>query len=114
LEQLRRPKLARSSNLVWGPRVATPEARNFRDNLHFSYHRRILDYRDLPSNARLTLSLLANIMIASTAKLLLLGLILVGETVGQYDPNLVGTWSTKSAKVITGPVRTLPLCHDAH
>lgn len=52
-------------------------------------------------------------MIASTAKLLLLGLVLVGEAVGQYDPNLVGTWSTKSKKVITGPVRTLPLCHDA-
>jgi hypothetical protein len=49
-------------------------------------------------------------MIASMAKAILLGLALVGETLGQYDPNLVGTWSTKSKKVITGPVCILPLC----
>jgi hypothetical protein len=46
-------------------------------------------------------------MIASTPKILLLGLALVGGTFGQYDPNLVGTWSTKSKKVITGPVSAL-------
>ena len=43
-------------------------------------------------------------MITSMLKLLLLGLTLVGGTLGQYDQALVGTWSTKSRKVITGPV----------
>jgi hypothetical protein len=47
-------------------------------------------------------------MITATPKILLLGLALVGGTLGQYDPELVGTWSTKSKKVITGPVSHLP------
>ena len=68
------------------------------------------DHHDLLSNARLTLNPLGNAMIASMAKAILLGLALVGETLGQYDPTLVGTWSTKSKKVVTGPVCTLPLC----
>ena len=29
-------------------------------------------------------------------------------TAAQIDPGLIGTWTTKSRKVLTGPVRTLP------
>ena len=32
------------------------------------------------------------------------GLLLAGQVLAGYDPALVGTWSTKSKSVITGPV----------
>jgi hypothetical protein len=63
----------------------------------------ILNRRNVPSNAPDAEAEISN-MITSIPKLLLLGLTLIGGTFGQYDQALVGTWSTKSRKVITGPV----------
>jgi len=42
-------------------------------------------------------------MIPSIPDVLLLSLGLVGLVRAQYDPALVGTWTTKSKKVVTGP-----------
>ena len=39
--------------------------------------------------------------------LLIAGACLASTASAQIDPQLVGTWSTKSSKVITGPVRTI-------
>lgn len=39
--------------------------------------------------------------------LLLLPLGLLPAVSAEFDPRLVGTWTTKSRKVVTGPVRTL-------
>jgi hypothetical protein len=40
----------------------------------------------------------------SLQSLLLAGTYLICSTTAQIDTQLVGTWSTKSAKVLTGPV----------
>lgn len=51
-------------------------------------------------------------MIPSIQSLLALSFGLATLVHAQYDPKLVGTWTTKSKKVITGPVRLLnPLSH---
>jgi len=42
----------------------------------------------------------------SLRTLIVAGLCLNGYVNAQIDPQLTGTWSTKSAKVFTGPVRT--------
>ena len=48
-------------------------------------------------------------MVVSLQSLLALGAALAPLTFAQSpDPQLTGTWTTKSRKVITGPVRTPP------
>ena len=48
-------------------------------------------------------------MIVSLQSLLALGAALAPLTYAQStDPQLTGTWTTKSRQVITGPVRTSP------
>lgn len=43
-------------------------------------------------------------MLASLGQTLLFSLAFTQQVFAGYDPNLVGTWSTKSKKVLTGPV----------
>lgn len=47
-------------------------------------------------------------MITSIQNLLAVSLGLATLVHAQFDPKLVGTWTTKSKKVITGPVSVLP------
>lgn len=43
-------------------------------------------------------------MVASIQALLAVGAALVPLTAGEVDQQLTGTWTTKSRKVVTGPV----------
>ncbi len=48
-----------------------------------------------------------SLMILSLRSLLAAGVVLVPLIAAQADPQLTGTWTTKSRKVVTGPVRPI-------
>ena len=49
-------------------------------------------------------------MALSIRTLLIAGAVLASTVTSQVVPGLTGTWTTKSRKVITGPVSTLQAC----
>jgi len=87
------PQFSTGPRIKHGPRVQGQSA--------LSCHRQ---QQNFPPSATTRPQIHISTMTTSPLKILLLSLALVGGIFGQYDPNLVGTWSTKSKKVITGPV----------